>query len=142
MSYTSASLHDRINVIFDRTKVIAVVGWSPHPARPSARVAGYLRRAGFDVIPVNPNVDDIDGVKAFARLEDIPGPVDLVVIFRRSEEAEQHIDEALRKHARAIWLQEGVTSHEGAAKAAAAGVDYVEDKCAMVEHRLRFHSVM
>jgi predicted CoA-binding protein len=143
MSYTTASMHDRIGLILDRTRTIAVVGWSPDPSRPSARIARYLRQAGYDVVPVNPTVPDVDGLKSFARLEDVPGPVDMVVVFRRPEEADVHVDEAIRKGGvRAIWLQEGITTPDGEEKSRAAGIDYVEDRCVMVEHRLRYRSVL
>jgi predicted CoA-binding protein len=140
MSYTSSSLHDSIHDLLNRTRTVAVVGWSPDPSRPSARIAHYLRRAGYDVVPVNPNVDEIDGIKAFSTLEEVPGPVDLAVMFRRSEEVEPHVDEAVRKGVRGIWLQEGVTCPSGPTKAAQAGIDYVEDRCVMVEHRMRFRT--
>jgi predicted CoA-binding protein len=140
MSYTEASMLDGIHDLLRRTKTIAVIGWSPDRSRPSARVASYLRRAGYDVIPVNPNVDEIDGLKAFARLDEIPGAVDLALIFRRPAEAASHVDEAIAKRVRGIWLQEGITVPDGARKAAEAGIDYVEDRCAMVEHRRRFRA--
>ena len=119
MSYTSSSTHDAIHDLLTRTRTIAVIGCSPSPSRPSAQIAAYLRRAGYDVVPVNPTVTDIAGIKAYASLADIPGPVDLVVVFRRSELAAAHVDEAIAKGVRGIWLQDGVTTPDGAEKARA-----------------------
>jgi predicted CoA-binding protein len=138
MSHTSASIHDDILTLLSSAKTVAVVGCSPDPSRPSARVAGYLRRAGYDVVPVNPTVDEIEGRKCYARLGDIPGPVDIAVVFRRSDQASPHLDEAIAKRVRTVWLQQGVMLRDGLARAAAAGVAYVEDRCIMVEHRMRF----
>ena len=128
----SSAPRDPIGEILARSRVVAVVGWSPDPRRPSHWVSSYLVRAGYEVVPVNPQAPG-----GAARLDDVPGVVDLVVIFRRSQEALVHVQEAIRRGARAVWLQEGVTTDEGAAICSAAGVDYVEDRCVMVEHERR-----
>ena len=138
MPRASVSIHDDIHAILNRTRIVAVIGASPNPGRPSHRILTYLRSAGYDVIPINPSVDEIDGLHAYPRLADVPGPVDLVVIFRRSADAAAHVDEAIQKSARGIWLQLGITTPDGAAKAARAGIAYVENRCVMVEHRARF----
>jgi predicted CoA-binding protein len=114
------------------TKRVAVIGWSPDPGRPSARIAAYLERAGFAVAHVNPRAPG-----AYATLAEVPKPVDLVVVFRRSEEAPAHVEEAIAAGARGVWLQEGVTTRDGAARCAGAGIFYLEDRCVMVEHRVR-----
>lgn len=136
--HTSASIHDALYDLLQRTRVIAVVGLSPDPARPSHQVAGYLRRAGYDVVPVNPQVDDVDGIKAYASLADVPGPIDLVVVFRRPSEAAHVIDAAIARRARGVWLQQGIAVPGGEERARAAGLAYVENRCIMVEHRARY----
>lgn len=136
--HTSASVHDELYDLLQRTRVIAVVGMSPDPARPSHRVAGYLRRAGYDVVPVNPNIEEVDGIKAYAHLDEVPGPIDLVVVFRRPSEAVHVVDEAIARRARGVWLQQGITVAGGAEKARSAGLAYVENRCIMVEHRARY----
>jgi predicted CoA-binding protein len=123
---------DPIDQILASTRRIAVVGWSPDPGRPSARITAYLEGAGFEVARVNPRAEG-----AYASLAAVPGPIDLAVIFRRSEEAAAHVGEALARGVGGLWLQEGVTTSDGAARCAAAGIPYVEDRCVMVEHRAR-----
>jgi uncharacterized protein len=128
---------DPIADLLARTRTVAIVGWSPDPSRPSARIGAYLERAGFEVFPINPNARVVDGRPSYARLADLPRAVDLVVVFRRSEEALAHVEEAIAAGARGVWLQEGITTVEGAERARAAGIAYVEDRCVMVEHRMR-----
>src|SRR6266853_5605651 len=94
--------------IFAYTNVIAVVGLSSDPLRPSHGVAAYLQRAGFRVIPVNPNETEVLGERSYARLEDVPVPVDMVDIFRRSEYVPAVVESAMRIGAKCIWMQEGV----------------------------------
>src|SRR5262245_10339714 len=103
-----------IDQILRDTKTIAVVGLSSDPTRPSNSVSRYMQSHGYRIIPVNPNETETLGEKAYAGLEDVPGGVDLVNIFRRSEEAGQHVDEAIRIGARGVWLQEGVIDGEAA----------------------------
>jgi len=123
---------DAIEEMLRRTRTVAVIGWSPSPGRSSARIAAYLERAGLTVHRVNPRAEG-----AYATLDEVPRPIDLVVVFRRSEEAEAHVDEAIAAGARGVWLQEGVTTVDGGARARAAGLFYVEDACVMVEHSRR-----
>ncbi|MBI4799578.1 MAG: CoA-binding protein [Desulfarculus sp.] len=116
-------------------RVIAVVGLSPNPSRDSHRVAAYLLAQGFTVIPVNPKEEAILGQKCYPSLGDIPGPVDLVDVFRASEHAPAVAREAVAKGAKGLWLQEGVKSLDAAAMAQEAGLWFVQDRCLMVEHR-------
>ncbi len=116
-------------------RTIAVVGLSPNPARDSHRVAAYLLKEGFTVIPVNPKEESILGQKCFPSLAAIGQPVDLVDVFRASEHAPAVAREAVALGAKALWLQEGVVSPEAAAIAQAAGLAFVQDSCLMVEHR-------
>jgi predicted CoA-binding protein len=125
---------DPIGDLLARTRSIAVIGWSPEPARPSHYVTAYLVQVGFEVARVNPNARHLG---TYAKLADVPGPVDLVVVFRRPEEAPAHVQEAIAAGARAVWLQEGVTTPDGGEAARRAGLGYVEDRCVMVEHERR-----
>ena len=123
-----------IERILDECRTIAVVGLSSNPARPSNGVAGYMRAEGYTVIPVNPRETEVFGEKSYASLADVPGPVDLVDIFRKSEEAGAVVDEAIRIGAKAVWLQEGVVDDEAAERAQAAGLLVVMNRCWLKEH--------
>jgi predicted CoA-binding protein len=112
-----------------RSRVIAVVGASPDPDRPSHDVMRALIEGGFEVIPVRPGCDAILGRPCVARLSEIEGRIDIVDVFRRSEAAADVAREAAAVGARALWLQEGVVSPEARAIALRAGMDYVEDRC-------------
>jgi predicted CoA-binding protein len=121
--------------LFKSTHTIAVVGLSSNPMRPSNGVAEYLKRAGYHVIPVNPNEAEVLGEKSYARLEDVPEKIDMVDIFRRSECVPEIVESAIRVGAHVVWMQEGVI-HKGAAKRARqAGLDVVMDRCTLKEHR-------
>src|SRR5262249_28223706 len=116
-----------IKRILDECKTIAVVGLSSNPIRPSYGVARYMQQRGYRIIPINPNETEVLGEKAYASLADAPEKIDLVDIFRRSEEAGDHVDEAIRLGARAVWLQEGVIDEDAAKRAIAAGLMVVID---------------
>jgi predicted CoA-binding protein len=111
----------------------AVVGASPSPYRDSSRISGLLKERGYRVIPVNPNCDSVLGERAYPTLADVPGQVDVVDIFRRSEFAGAHVDEAIAIGARAVWMQLGVVDEEAAERARAAGLDVVMDRCPAIE---------
>lgn len=122
-------------------RVIAVVGLSPHPHRDSHRVAAYLQAAGYRIVPVHPRVaaqgGTVLGEKAYATLTDAARehPIDLVDVFRRSEDVSPVADEAIAIGARGLWLQQGITHEAAAQRARAAGLWVVQDRCLMVEHR-------
>jgi predicted CoA-binding protein len=116
-------------------RVIAVVGLSSDEMRPSHGVAAYMQRAGYRIIPVNPNETAVLGEKAFARLEEVPEKIDIVDIFRRSEYVRGVVELAIRVGAKAVWMQEGVVDETAAAMARAAGLDVVMDRCILKEHR-------
>ena len=124
-----------IPAILERTKTIAVVGFSTHPEKTAHRIPVIAMRAGYRVIPVHPSADEILGQKAYRRLADVPEPIDMVNVFRPSREATDVVHQALAVGAKAIWLQTGITSPEGKQAALEAGVDYVEDECLGVEVR-------
>ena len=122
--------------ILASSKTIAVVGLSPRRMRPSYGVAQYMAEQGYRIIPVNPNVSEALGETCYARLEDIPEPVDIVDIFRRSEFVPELVESAIRIVARCVWMQEGVVHEEAAARARSAGLFVVMDRCILVEHRI------
>ena len=111
------------------SKRIAVVGLSPNPARPSHGVARALQGFGFDVIPVRPGVSEVLGEKAYARLADVPGHIDLVDVFRTPSAVDAIVDECLALGLKAIWLQDGVVNEAAAARAQAGGMTVVMDRC-------------
>ena len=124
-------------------KTIAVVGLSKAPSKPSHDVAKYLLDHGYQVIPINPTVDKVLGLKSYSSLSDLPDEVrkavDVVDIFRRSEDIPPIVDEAISLHngaghPTAIWMQLGIVNEEAARKAKAAGMDVVMDRCMKIEH--------
>jgi uncharacterized protein len=123
-----------IQRIFDECRTIAVVGLSSNPLRPSHDVASYMQRHGYRIIPVNPNETEVLGEKAYPMLADVPEKVDLVDIFRRSEEAGKAVDEAIAVGAKAVWMQDGVIDHEAAQRALDAGLLVVMDRCWLRDH--------
>jgi uncharacterized protein len=128
---------DPLTQLLRESKTIAVVGLSSNPRRPSHEVAAYLQSVGYKIIPVNPNESEVLGQKSYPRLEDVPEPIDIVDVFRRPEEVPPIADSAIAIHARALWLQQGITNAQAAAKASNAGLLVVEDACLFVEHKKR-----
>lgn len=118
-----------------KARTIAVVGLSPKRMRPSYGVSEYMQRVGYRIIPVNPIAAEVLGEKAYARLEDIPEPVDIVNVFRRSEFVPDIVDSAIRIGAKAVWLQEGVVHEEAAQRARDAGLTVIQDRCILKDHR-------
>src|SRR5271166_5295811 len=119
------------------TKTIAVVGLSSNPSRPSHEVSSYLQSVGYRIIPINPNESEVLGQKSYPRLEDVPDPIDIVDVFRRSEDVPPIADSAIAINAKALWLQLGITNSSAAEKARAAGLLVVEDACLLIEHKKR-----
>ncbi|MBI4513083.1 MAG: CoA-binding protein [Gemmatimonadetes bacterium] len=131
------TLPGQIAELLRRARAIAVVGCSPKPHRDSHGVARYLQEHGYKVIPVYPGVEEILGVRAYPDLRSAAaaeGPIDIVDIFRRPELVGPHADEAIEVGARLIWMQLGVVNEDAAAKARAAGIPVVMDRCIRVEH--------
>ena len=126
-----ANVADRI---LASARTIAVVGLSPDPRRPSHGVASYLQRAGYRIIPVNPNVDEVLGERAYSSLREVSNPIDVVDVFRRSEFVGPIVDDAIAMRVRALWLQDGVIDELAAERARAAGLDVVMDDCMMRRH--------
>ena len=114
---------------------IAVVGFSSRQARAGYYVPAYLQQQGYRIIPVNPYLEEGLGQKAYPDLKSVPEPVDLVLLFQRSENVPPFVDEAIAISAKAIWMQLGIANEKAAAKARAAGLDVVQNACLLVEHR-------
>jgi len=123
-----------IKRIIDECRVIAVVGLSSNSMRASHGVAGYMKRQGYRVIPVNPNETEVHGERAYMTLSDVPEKIELVDVFRRSEEAGAVVDEAIKIGARAVWLQEGVIDEAAAKRALDAGLMVVMNRCWLKDH--------
>ena len=123
-----------IQKLLATAKTIAVVGLSPKESRPSNMVARYLLGEGYTVIPVNPGQEEILGLPCYPDLSSIPGPVDIVDIFRRSEDVPPVVAEAIAIGAKAVWMQEGVIHTEAARTAKAAGLVVVMDRCLKTMH--------
>ena len=122
-----------IRYALEQTRTWAVVGCSPDPGRDSHRIAALLQRRGFRVIPVNPAATEILGERCFPSLAAIGEPVEVVDIFRASHRAGAHVDEAIAIGAKAVWLQLGVIDEQAAARARAAGLRVVMDRCPAIE---------
>ena len=125
---------ETIQRILDECRTIAVVGLSSDSWRPSNSVAGYMRRHGYRVIPVNPNETSVFDEKSYPDLFAVPEKVELVDVFRRSEEAGKAVDQAIAVGAKAVWLQEGVIDQAAAQRALDAGLLVVMDRCWLKEH--------
>jgi len=113
---------------------IAVVGASDDPTRAGNYVPAYLLKHGKQVLPVNPNHEQVLGIPAFKSLSDIKTPIDVVLVFRRPEFCPAVAEEAVRVKARGVWLQSGIRSEEARRIAEESGLDYVQDRCIMIEH--------
>lgn len=121
--------------ILENSRVIAVVGHSDKPHRTSYRIAGYLRSVGYRVYAVNPTVTEIDGERCYASLADVPEPIDIVDVFRRSEFLDSVVDDTIAVGAKVVWAQLGVVDAAAARKAEAAGLLVVMDRCIKVDHQ-------
>ena len=128
-----------VDEILRDCRTIAVVGLSSNPARPSYGVASYMKTQGYRIIPVNPNEAQVLGEPAFPSLTQVPGTIDLVNVFRKSEEVLSIVKEAIAKGAKAVWLQEGIVHHAAATLAEEAGLLVVMDRCWHKEHAARSH---
>ena len=124
--------------ILTENKRVAIVGLSADWSRPSNFVGKYLLEHGFEVIPVNPKYDEILGQKSYPDLASIPTPVDIVDIFQRPERVPPFVDAAIDIGARVVWMQLGIVHEEAAAKARAAGLDVVMDRCIKIEYARLF----
>lgn len=122
------------------TNRIAVVGCSRTPGKPAHDVPAYLQRHGYEITPVNPFADEILGREAYGSLSEVPGTIDVVEVFRPSDEVPDVVDDVVerartRGDVRALWLQQGIRHDDAAARAEAAGLRVVQDRCMMVDHQ-------
>ena len=129
---------DSVTTMLETHKTLVVVGLSSKSSRPSNGVAAYMKARGYRIIPVNPNETSVLGEKAYASLENVPEPLEIVVIFRRREFVPAIVKSAIRKGAKVIWMQEGVVHEEAARRARRAGIEVVQDRCILKEHAKRF----
>ncbi|MGA2689203.1 MAG: CoA-binding protein [Candidatus Korobacteraceae bacterium] len=133
----SATEADRITELLKTAKTIAVVGLTDSPLRPSYGVSHYMLSQGYRIIPVNPNITDWMGEKAYPSLLDVPEKIDIVNVFRRSDAVPDVVEQAIQIKAPAIWMQEGVVHEAAAEKARQASIFVVMDSCILKEHRKR-----
>ena len=138
-------LDAKIEEMLRQTKRIAVLGIKPesHSSQPAFYVPKYMQNAGYEIIPVPvyyPDVTEILGRPVYRNLNDIPGEIDMVNVFRRSEDIPKHTDEILQKKPKAVWFQLGIRNDEVAETLAKAGIKVVQDLCLMVEHRATFRN--
>jgi len=128
----------RIRRILDRYRHVAVVGLSANEMRPSFFAAKYLRDHGFHVIPVNPNYQDILGEKCYPSLADIPGTVEIVDLFQRTEQVRPFVEQAIAIGAKVVWMQLGIVNEDAAKLALDAGLEVVMDRCMKIEYARLF----
>ena len=139
MPFTNPS-DDELRALLTRARRIAVVGASARPDRPSLGIMKVLIAAGFDVVPVTPMEDRILGRPTYKTLSDVPDPIDIVDVFRRPEDTPPVAEDAVKVHAGALWLQEGIANDEAAFIAASGGLAVVMDACiGKTVHRLGVH---
>jgi uncharacterized protein len=124
--------------ILENYKRLAVVGLSGNTWRASYGVSRFMQTVGYSITPVNPNETEVLGQKAYASLDEVPGPIEIVNIFRRSEFVPPIVDAAIRRGAKVIWMQEGVVHEESARRARAAGIEVVMDRCILKEQMKNF----
>ena len=128
-----------VKKLLQETKVIAVVGLSDQPNRPSHYVSQYMLEQGYVVVPVNPALTSALGMTAYPSLAAIPCKVDMVNIFRRPEAVPTIVADAIAIGAKSIWMQEGIVHHEAATQAREAGLDVIMDRCLLKEHQRLLH---
>ncbi|MFC1556823.1 CoA-binding protein [candidate division KSB1 bacterium] len=125
--------NEEIDSILDSYKTVAVVGLSTNPEKDSYKVGAFLKEHGYTIIPVHPKAEEILGEKSYASLKDIPGPVDIVCLFRPPDQVPPFVDDAIDIKAKVVWMQLGIVNNAAARKAREAGVDVVMNKCMKVE---------
>jgi len=138
-SLDTAITDEKLREVLKSARVIAVVGYSPRPYRESHRIGKFLQQAGYTVYAVNPTVEQAGGQKYYPSLADVPEPIDIVNVFRRSEYLSGVVDEAIKVKAGFVWAQSGISDEGAAKKAAAAGLPMVMDACIRVgyQHLIR-----
>jgi predicted CoA-binding protein len=132
---TTNATSSEIAEILKNSKVIAVIGASLKPERPSHWISIYLKEHGYKVIPVNPGLKEVLGDKCYKSLSEIPEPIDIVDIFREPGAVPGIVDEAIAKKAKVVWMQQGIVHNAAAEKAKAAGLKVIQNKCIYQEHQ-------
>lgn len=130
--------HKRLKEILENAKIIAVLGLSPKPERDSHKVARYLQNEGYRIIPVRPAQKELLGEKAYKNLDEVAEPVDIVNVFRSSDQVLPHAHEAIRNGAKVFWMQLGIENMEAARLLTEAGIDVVMNRCTKVDHESYF----
>jgi len=125
---------EKLEELLKESKRIAVVGISDKPDRASYQVSAYMQQAGYEILPVNPRLDTVLGVKAYRSLADIEGPIDIVNVFRRSEETVPVAQDAVQVGAKILWFQLGIANEEAYKIASRAGLEVVMDRCIKIDH--------
>lgn len=113
---------------------IAVAGLSPNKQRASNGVSRYMMRNGYEIVPVNPNISEFEGLPAYPDLESVPGEVEIFNVFRQPQHMPALVESAIRKGVKVVWMQLGIVHEEAAARAREAGIHVVMDSCIMQEH--------
>jgi predicted CoA-binding protein len=126
---------EKIFDILKTSKTIAVIGMSKNPEKDANSIPAYLIQKGYNVIPVNPSADEILGRKSYKKLSDIPGEIDIVDVFRPSEDVPNYVDEVIAKKPKVFWLQLGIRNDQAGAKVAEKGIIAIQDLCIMQEHK-------
>jgi predicted CoA-binding protein len=133
-------LDQEIKEILSLNKIVAVIGMSKNPEKEAYRIPEYLKKKGYKVIPVNPTADEILGEKSYKKLSDVPGPIDIVEVFRPSEDVPNYVDDVITKKPKVFWLQLGIENTQAEEKVASNGIKVVFNKCMMAEHKRLFGS--
>ncbi|SCY33731.1 CoA-binding protein [Desulfoluna spongiiphila] len=128
----------QIKKVLEQAKTIAVVGLSPKPERDSHDVSRYMQQNGYVIIPVRPAQKEILGEKAYKTLDLVPGPVDIVNVFRKSEDVIHHVDEAIAVGCKVFWMQLGIENREAAERLTDHGIDVIMNRCIKVDHASYF----
>ncbi len=129
---------EEIRKILKESKTVAIIGLSNKAGRPSHDVGVYLKEQGYTVIPVNPKLTEWEGVKSYSSLSKVPGPVDIVDIFRRAGAIDGLVGEIAAKKPRCAWLQLGIVNNEAAERIRQAGIEVVQDRCMKIERASLF----
>jgi predicted CoA-binding protein len=140
-SHSPRPARDCIADILEQYHNLVVVGLSAKPTRPSNGVSAYMKARGYRIIPVNPNEQSIFGERAYASLDDVPSPIEVVVVFRNPKHVPAIVETAIRKGAKVIWMQEGVVHETAARHAREAGLEVVQDRCILKEYAKRYVTV-
>jgi uncharacterized protein len=130
---------EEISDILRKYKKVAVIGMSKNPEKDAYRIPEYLSKNGYRVVPVNPSADEIMGQKSYKRLIDVPGEVDIVDVFRPSEDVPNYVQDVIQKKPKVFWEQLGIHNPEAEEKIASAGIKVVYDRCMLQEHRKLGH---